>query len=405
MSGPGPVTFADASRGATSATFSAPGEYVLKLTASDGLLTASDDMTVRLNGVNNAPTVNAGADLTVTLPNKGTLNGTATDDGLPLESTLAVTWTKVSGPGAVTFTNSHRAATVAGFGAAGTYVLRLSASDSALTTEDDVTVTVNPTPPLPTVAFNSLTDGEEITAPRDIIGTVSGGAWRLEYALLEDETAQNWRTVSSGTGAVTNGLLGRLDPTTLINGVYAVRLVSTDEVGQTSILDSSVVVAGQMKVGNFTISFTDLSLPLAGIPVEVTRSYNSHDKRVGDFGTGWTLGVKSARLQKTVTIGKHWYETVSFASFRTYCLESTRPQIVSVTFGGEKVYKFKAEPAQKCQQFVPFESVQMKYTPLTGTRAALTAASSTLSGRCPAPSIWSISTRGQASTTTRRASA
>jgi hypothetical protein len=30
----------------------------------------------------------------------------------------------------------------------------------------------------------------------------------------------------------------------------------------------------------------------------VTRTYDSRDKRVGDFGVGWTLDVKNIRLQK-----------------------------------------------------------------------------------------------------------
>ena len=56
-------------------------------------------MRVTLNGTNKAPTVNAGADQTVAHPTTVTLSGTATDDGLPVDSTLSFNWTKVSGPG------------------------------------------------------------------------------------------------------------------------------------------------------------------------------------------------------------------------------------------------------------------------------------------------------------------
>jgi hypothetical protein len=50
----------------------------------------------------------------------------------------------VSGPGTVTFGNPSQVDTTASFGTAGTYVLRLTADDSALSASDDVTVTVNP---------------------------------------------------------------------------------------------------------------------------------------------------------------------------------------------------------------------------------------------------------------------
>src|SRR6266550_4208921 len=75
---------------------------------------------------NQAPVVDAGADLSVTLPATATLNGTVTDDGLPSGSTLTIAWSKVSGPGTVTFSNANAASTTASFAVPGTYVLRLT---------------------------------------------------------------------------------------------------------------------------------------------------------------------------------------------------------------------------------------------------------------------------------------
>jgi len=145
VSGPGTVTFANAGARATTATFSAAGSYVLRLTASDGALSASDDVAVTVTAqVNKAPVVNAGADQTITLPSTASLSGTVTDDGLPNPpAAVTTTWTKVSGPGTVTFANASARATTATFSAAGSYLLRLTASDSALSGSDDVAITVN----------------------------------------------------------------------------------------------------------------------------------------------------------------------------------------------------------------------------------------------------------------------
>jgi hypothetical protein len=94
--------------------------------------------------VNQAPTVNAGSDQTITLPASASLRGTANDDGLPAPpATLTTTWSRVSGPGTVTFDNANALSTSATFSVAGAYVLRLTAFDSVLTSTDDVTVTVN----------------------------------------------------------------------------------------------------------------------------------------------------------------------------------------------------------------------------------------------------------------------
>ena len=58
---------------------------------------------------------------------------------------------KVSGPGAVDFAHPKDADTTAAFDAAGTYVLRLTATDSQLTVKDEVTVVVTGADPVPTV--------------------------------------------------------------------------------------------------------------------------------------------------------------------------------------------------------------------------------------------------------------
>jgi len=93
---------------------------------------------------NRAPVVSAGADRTITLPATASLAGTASDDGQPAPpATMTFAWSKVSGPGTVTFANGSALGTTASFSSAGVYTLRLSASDSALTSTDDVVVTVN----------------------------------------------------------------------------------------------------------------------------------------------------------------------------------------------------------------------------------------------------------------------
>lgn len=95
---------------------------------------------------NQAPSVDAGANQTIALPiNTVNLDGTVTDDNLPNPpAALTTTWSKVSGPGTVTFGDANAVDTTAQFSVEGTYVLQLLADDSALQNTDTVTVTVNP---------------------------------------------------------------------------------------------------------------------------------------------------------------------------------------------------------------------------------------------------------------------
>jgi len=116
--------------------------YTLKLTANDGALSGGDNVIVT---VNKPPAVNAGANQTITLPAPANLSGSATDDGLPNPpGVVTTTWTKVSGPGTVTFANASAKVTTATFSTSGSYTLRLTANDSALGASDDIVVTVNP---------------------------------------------------------------------------------------------------------------------------------------------------------------------------------------------------------------------------------------------------------------------
>lgn len=92
---------------------------------------------------NAAPIVSAGSDQTVTLPNTATLHGIVSDDGLPNPPAhLTTTWSQTSGPGTVTFADSHAIDTTATFSAAGAYLLRLTVDDGALTTFAELTIQV-----------------------------------------------------------------------------------------------------------------------------------------------------------------------------------------------------------------------------------------------------------------------
>lgn len=148
VSGPGDVAFTKPNSPVTEASFTAPGEYVLRLTANDSQQSASDEVTVTVLPANAAPIVNAGPNQTITLPNTAQLNGTVADDGFPAGATVNTFWGQLSGPGVVTFNEINNPVTRAMFPTAGTYVLRLTANDTHRIGTDDIQVIVNASPAL-----------------------------------------------------------------------------------------------------------------------------------------------------------------------------------------------------------------------------------------------------------------
>ncbi|MHA3772503.1 PKD domain-containing protein [Verrucomicrobiota bacterium sgz303538] len=91
---------------------------------------------------NERPIVTVSKDQTLAGPGSAGLFASIKDDGLPAGNTLSIEWSKVSGPGSVTFSPKTKAGTVAQFTSPGTYVLRCTASDGDLAQANEVTVTV-----------------------------------------------------------------------------------------------------------------------------------------------------------------------------------------------------------------------------------------------------------------------
>ncbi len=99
--------------------------FPMRLQASDGAVFVYKPVQVTVSGgPNQAPVVNAGADLVVQLADAAVMSGSATDDGQP--SPLTFTWSKVSGPGNVMFADPSDPLTSVMFDATGDYVLQLT---------------------------------------------------------------------------------------------------------------------------------------------------------------------------------------------------------------------------------------------------------------------------------------
>lgn len=95
---------------------------------------------------------------------------------------------------------------------------------------------------------------------------------------------------------VSIGTIGTFDPTVLANGEYTIRLRAEGNGTQLTSL-VTVNVTGDLKPGRVTFEVKDLEVPVAGMPVTISRRYDSLERgKVGDFGHGWSLQT-SVRLE------------------------------------------------------------------------------------------------------------
>ncbi|BCU78329.1 hypothetical protein llg_30440 [Luteolibacter sp. LG18] len=173
--------------GQTSATITVTpiDDYLQETGGETSIVTLTADPTYGLNGTVTGTVTIADNDVnpvvTITSPTVAStsipagvgmlLEASASDDGQP--SALVTTWSMVSGPGTVTFGDTHALNTTAVFSANGAYVLRLSAYDGGVTTTADVTVNVG------VVAGGSFTNAGIGSPPLAGSGSVSNGTYTV----------------------------------------------------------------------------------------------------------------------------------------------------------------------------------------------------------------------------------
>lgn len=180
-----------------------------------------------------------------------------------------------------------------------------------------------------------------VTGRTDIKGTVTDP--NLDYYTLEVARwgTDNWQEVFRGTTNVTNGTLGKFDPSLLENDSYRVRLTAFDTGGHGSVVEDQIDVTGDLKLGNFRLSFTDLTIPVTGIPITLTRTYDSLTAGTrDDFGYGWRMEFRDTDLRTSLKADPYYeqldYRTVGF-NFGTR---------IYITLPGGKREGFTFQPLQ-----------------------------------------------------------
>ncbi|BCL38132.1 putative Ig domain-containing protein [Nostoc sp. MS1] len=192
----------------------------------------------------------------------------------------------------------------------------------------------------PTVKLDLSTIPDTITAPIDIRGQVSDS--NLLYYTLEvapvDGSAP-FKEVFRGTQAVIDGVLGKFDPSVLPNDTYVLRLTAYDAGNHQSSVQTTSSITGNFKLGNFQVSFTDLEIPVNGIPIILTRTYDTFNSNTkDDFGYGWRMEFRDTDLRTNLPKDE-LYEEIGI---RTIGFDAGTQ--VYITLPGRKRERFTFQP-------------------------------------------------------------
>ena len=228
---------------AASPTFTAPDvttatALTFRLTASDGSLSATDDVTVTVRHVNRAPTAAAGSDQTVDERTTVTLDGSGSSD--PDSDGLSHSWTQTAGP---TATLSDASAAGPTFTApevtADTDLeFELTVSDGSLSDADTVTVTVRHVNRAPTADAGSDQTVDERTTV-----TLSGSGSDPD----KDGLSYAWTQLAGTTATLSDATVASptfTAPEVTVNTALTFRLTVSD--GSLSATDDVTVTVGQV---------------------------------------------------------------------------------------------------------------------------------------------------------------
>ncbi len=155
----------------------------------------------------------------------------------------------------------------------------------------------------PVVAFLNDLEGEKIANVTSIVGTVADlnlDEWSLELASLG---SNDYVKLAGGNQALATAPLTQLDPTTLSNGFYQLKLKATDISGRTSFTTAIIEINTSQKSSQYQRSETDLTVTLEGVNLDLIRVYDSlNSSHSATFGHGWRLGNTDTQIQTNVPL-------------------------------------------------------------------------------------------------------
>jgi|GEM_PF-919342 YD repeat-containing protein len=190
-----------------------------------------------------------------------------------------------------------------------------------------------------TARIISPVENDKVSCPTFVIG--SAGGTEFNKYILDYQPAEGgaYTIIKESSSKVNGHSLGEFDTTMLRNGIYKLRLRVYGSDARIVKAETFVSVEGQMKIGNFSLSFEDMNVRASGIPLSLIRTYDSRDRNIsGDFGYGWDQSAKNITINTNGPLYIGWQKTGMTGD---QGVQALREHIITVNWDNGRTEKFR----------------------------------------------------------------
>lgn len=187
----------------------------------------------------------------------------------------------------------------------------------------------------------------------DLVAAISGSItstrplveWFAEYAPASSVDTNDlgsstppWKRFAQGTTTIANNVIASLDTSLIADGSYIVRIVAWNDIRLGWVEPLPIEISnGGFKPGRLRVEFTDLTIPVGGIPFVIKRVYDSldADKDTG-LGHGWSHQFLNPGINETVPqTGSGMFGSTPFKEGTRVYINTPEGRRIGFTFHAE----------------------------------------------------------------------
>jgi len=228
----------------------------------------------------------------------------------------------------------------------------------------------------PVVALLAPADDTVILAQSAVVGTATDDDFAFYTLEAKPADGATYAEFARGFTVAVSETVGTLTAGMFLPGLHDIRLCAEDSWGNRACTParrydfaSQVAPPGVMRFGAL-----DAEAAAAGIPLRISRVYDSRNKVRGDFGIGWRMDVSEVRLYANRFMGNDWQQVFIPGVPVAYGLAASADHRVTAVLPDGTIHRFRMKPRPEVQAVARITALDgATFEPISNTTSSLVA--------------------------------